>query len=682
MYRVFFFLVACLFFLLSTVAHAQPHGGELIGVFSRSSTGGLAPAPHLIFGPDGHLYVSNSWADEILRFDKDTGIFMDAFVTNGSGNLQRPLGLTFGPDGNLYVVSSETREILRYDGSTGAFMDVFVPADEYAAEEPIDIEFGPDGKLYVSNHAVQEKPIYRYNGTDGTFIDTFVPPTSRGIAEAEFIAFGPDGDLFVSHRRHVSRLDGTTGAYKSQFAWNDDQVFGMAFNGNYFYLLTRRTISRYPANTTYNANKTVIVNDSDLSPSFFSLTGSPLFDDEGRMYVASQGTGEVARFDAITGRFIDEWVYRRTGEVDRAKHLLFQQDGTLLVLNEGWFGFPKSVLRFDSSTNQFIDSLVTITYKDPLYSQLGTLDAMVQGPDGHLYIVSSSQNRVYRFDIHTGAYLGTFIEPQNGYPDKPKHIVLGPDNHFYLSNSSTHEVIRFNGATGEFIDVFVESGAGGLTHPQGLDFGFRGDLFVASQTGEVLRYNGETGAYLDAFVTELPFPFTPGHIAFGWDFRLYVATEQNIIHQFDGQQGYHVQPFVEPDEARILAIPHFAFHPEGDLYVLSGESDSILHFAGPGVVPVITEESFLLPARLETTGTYPNPFRERTKITYTLPNQMDIIISIYDALGRPVTQLLSELQPAGQHQVEFDSEDIASGVYFYQIQAGREIITGTMIKAN
>ena len=287
MYRVFFFLVACLFFLLSPVAHAQPHGGELIGVLSRSSTGGLAPAPHLIFGPDGHLYVSNSWADEILRFDKDTGIFMDAFVTNGSGNLQRPLGLTFGPDGNLYVVSSETREILRYDGSTGAFMDVFVPADEYAAEEPIDIEFGPDGKLYVSNHAVQEKPIYRYNGTDGTFIDTFVPPTSRGIAEAEFIAFGPDGDLFVSHRRHVSRLDGTTGAYKSQFAWNDDQVFGMAFNGNYFYLLTRRTISRYPANTTYNANKTVIVNDSDLSPSFFSLTGSPLFDDEGRMYVAS-----------------------------------------------------------------------------------------------------------------------------------------------------------------------------------------------------------------------------------------------------------------------------------------------------------------------------------------------------------------------------------------------------------
>lgn len=80
----------------------------------------------LVFGPDGNLYVSSTFGDEVLRNNGVTGDFIDVFITEGSGGLDEPEGLVFGPDGNLYVSDFGNDLVLRYDGETGAFIDVFV----------------------------------------------------------------------------------------------------------------------------------------------------------------------------------------------------------------------------------------------------------------------------------------------------------------------------------------------------------------------------------------------------------------------------------------------------------------------------------------------------------------------------------------------------------------------------
>jgi hypothetical protein len=46
-------------------------------------------------------YVSSSASDQVLRYDVQTGAFINAFVPTGSGGLSEPEGLAFGPDGNL-----------------------------------------------------------------------------------------------------------------------------------------------------------------------------------------------------------------------------------------------------------------------------------------------------------------------------------------------------------------------------------------------------------------------------------------------------------------------------------------------------------------------------------------------------------------------------------------------------
>ena len=84
------------------------------------------------------------------------GDFIDAFVSALSGGLDRPFGLVFGPDGHLYVTSVDTHEVLRYDGARGAFIDAFVSARSGGLSTPSSLVFGLDGHLYVCSHSTDE----------------------------------------------------------------------------------------------------------------------------------------------------------------------------------------------------------------------------------------------------------------------------------------------------------------------------------------------------------------------------------------------------------------------------------------------------------------------------------------------------------------------------------------------
>jgi uncharacterized protein (DUF1501 family) len=68
---------------------------------------------------------------------------------------------------------------------------------------------------------------------------------------------------------------------------------------------------------------------------------------------------------------------------------------------------------------------------------------------------------------------------------------------------------------------------------------------------------------------------------------------------------------------------------------------------------------------------YPNPFNPATTISYDLPNEAEVILRVYDLLGREVTTLVDARQSAGHHTVPFSSTSgLASGAYIYQLQAG------------
>lgn len=66
---------------------------------------------------------------------------------------------------------------------------------------------------------------------------------------------------------------------------------------------------------------------------------------------------------------------------------------------------------------------------------------------------------------------------------------------------------------------------------------------------------------------------------------------------------------------------------------------------------------------------HPNPFNPSTTISYQLPVAGNVTLTVLDRLGRQLAVLANGQQPAGQHQLRFDANGLASGVYFYRLSA-------------
>jgi predicted GH43/DUF377 family glycosyl hydrolase len=67
---------------------------------------------------------------------------------------------------------------------------------------------------------------------------------------------------------------------------------------------------------------------------------------------------------------------------------------------------------------------------------------------------------------------------------------------------------------------------------------------------------------------------------------------------------------------------------------------------------------------------YPNPFNPETVIRYTLPRRSHVSLGVYDILGQQVADLVHGEVEAGTNEIRFDGTGLASGVYFYRIEAG------------
>src|SRR4030095_8048485 len=84
---------------------------------------------------------------------------------------------------------------------------------------------------------------------------------------------------------------------------------------------------------------------------------------------------------------------------------------------------------------------------------------------------------------------------------------------------------------------------------------------------------------------------------------------------------------------------------------------------GSGNQNTTIPENFLL------SQNYPNPFNPSTKINFELPATANVNLTIYDITGKEISVLVNGIIQAGRHEAAFDGSNLASGVYFYKIEA-------------
>lgn len=90
---------------------------------------------------------------------------------------------------------------------------------------------------------------------------------------------------------------------------------------------------------------------------------------------------------------------------------------------------------------------------------------------------------------------------------------------------------------------------------------------------------------------------------------------------------------------------------------------------------ITTEE---LPSEISLEQNYPNPFNPATMIKFSLDRTQNVTLGVYDLTGRQVALLVNGQKTAGTYRVQFDGNQLASGIYIYRLHTGNQFLTRKM----
>ena len=91
------------------------------------------------------------------------------------------------------------------------------------------------------------------------------------------------------------------------------------------------------------------------------------------------------------------------------------------------------------------------------------------------------------------------------------------------------------------------------------------------------------------------------------------------------------------------------------------------------------EEIAGVPVEYNVSQNYPNPFNPTTKINFSIPQSEYVNLKVYNVIGQEVATLVNKELNAGNYSVDFNAENLSSGIYMYTINAGSYTITKKMM---
>lgn len=177
-----------------------------------------------------------------------------------------------------------------------------------------------------------------------------------------------------------------------------------------------------------------------------------------------------------------------------------------------------------------------------------------------------------------------------------------------------------------------------------------------------------------------------------WAFQLWFSPSDLTTHLFFANtlQGWVVQfSWADPVGAQIwhtndggsswdmqfVYNPSFYYRPWRVFFAnprhgwIVGERGIILRTSDGGVTST-PGWNVEIPQQTTLRQNFPNPFNPETQIHFELPQDNSVRLVVHDLLGREVATLVNEFRKAGKYDVVFTAGNLASGVYFYRLQAG------------
>ncbi|HKJ32673.1 MAG TPA: MXAN_6640 family putative metalloprotease [Balneolales bacterium] len=165
---------------------------------------------------------------------------------------------------------------------------------------------------------------------------------------------------------------------------------------------------------------------------------------------------------------------------------------------------------------------------------------------------------------------------------------------------------------------------------------------------------------------------------------------KNSLYKSDYNAGVFQLAIAEPDSFQSGTLFHLNLTAEGqglanitiEKAQFNESHDSLAYHNITMMIKPRTEVSIEkkppVPQKITLSQNYPNPFNPTTLIKFTLPDAQKVAISVYNITGQKVATLANRVYSAGIHTISFNGDNLASGIYFYQMIV--KTTTGMVVK--
>jgi len=186
--------------------------------------------------------------------------------------------------------------------------------------------------------------------------------------------------------------------------------------------------------------------------------------------------------------------------------------------------------------------------------------------------------------------------------------------------------------------------------------------FVVGSGGVMLKTtdSGESWSNENTETTNTLYDVTLYGTTLGWA----VGENGIILKTWDGGDNWYAQN--TPTSNTLYAIQ---MSGSNNGYIV-GSGGVVLRTNNGGGPPIgVISNKNEIPDNYALMQNYPNPFNPNTIIKYLLPKSSFVTLTVYDNIGNEITKLVNASQSAGYYEIDFNGENLGSGIYFYKITA-------------
>jgi len=217
----------------------------------------------------------------------------------------------------------------------------------------------------------------------------------------------------------------------------------------------------------------------------------------------------------------------------------------------------------------------------------------------------------------------------------------------------------------------------------------RKDLIVGSQDNDIRVYlnTGENSAptFEDYFIIEnvSHYHANPDVVDLDSDGKkdLLVGDDDGYVYFYENvgsdaspifTYGERLKDLIDLKVNKEARVETHDWNEDGNIDLLVGQEEGFISvfFNIKTMTPLENDPQIVNPTDYVLNQNYPNPFNPKTTISYQLPAQSRVDLSIYNVYGQKIVTLLEAIQIAGNHKVEWNANSYPSGVYFYKLISG------------